>query len=101
MYGAGCASGCLAGLGIPLVSFFRPVRQPGSSGAAWRMPVPGSGLGFPFRSLLASGEDTSLVSFHGCIGEGELTKGDETNALIAIVMRLPVLPTHSVVWWGR
>lgn len=33
--------------------------------------------------------------------EGGLTMGDETNALIAIVMRLPVLPIHLVVWWGR
>lgn len=75
MYCAGCTSGCLAGLGIPLVSFFRPVRQPGSSGAAWRMPVPGSGLGLPFRSLLASGEDTSLVSFSWLYRGGRVDKG--------------------------
>lgn len=75
MYCAGCASGCLAGLGIPLVSFFRPVRQPGSSGAAWRMPVLGSGLGFPFRSLLASGEDTSLVGFSWLYRGGRVDKG--------------------------
>lgn len=75
MYCAGCASGSLAGPGIPLVSFFRPVRQPGSSGAAWRMPVLGSGLGIPFRSLLALGEDTSLVGFSWLYRGGRVDKG--------------------------
>lgn len=54
------ANGCLAGLGVPLVSFLL-CRPPGSSGGAWEVPVLGSGLEFLFFcGLLASGEDMSL-----------------------------------------
>ena len=41
------ANGCLAGLGVPLVSFLL-CRPPGSSGGAWTVPVLGSGLEFLF-----------------------------------------------------
>lgn len=44
------ANGCLAGLGVPLVSFLL-CRPPGSSGGAWEVPVLGSGLEFLFFAV--------------------------------------------------
>lgn len=44
------ASGRLAGLGVPLVSFLL-CRSPGSSGGAWEVPVLGSGLEFLFFAV--------------------------------------------------